>query len=277
MQTIIQWLDQQGAVIDIRDHADFEQLHLINSCNIPCEQLVLRAHELPHKGIEIALLAASDEQSVMARDWFQQRGYQVKHIWLAAQLLHVDVSCYCESGHISNYLWQPNGLLKRCLEKNWLSAPGAIVDIGCGSGRDSVFLATHGFEVVAIDYRAELLERAEQLAQTQGTRIQSLCRDIEKTSEPFADLPLADAIIVFRYLHRPLFSDMMSLIKPNGLIIYQTFMQGCEQFGRPKNPNYLLAPGELATVFRTFDILLDDVEHLEDGRPVNSFVARKQQ
>ena len=54
-------------------------------------------------------------------------------------------------------------------------------------------------------------------------------------------------------------------------------MQGCENtaIGRPRNPKFLLAPNELAEQFKGFELLLDELELLEDGRPVSAFIARK--
>jgi hypothetical protein len=79
---------------------------------------------------------------------------------------------------------------------------------------------------------------------------------------------------VARYLHRPLFPWIKRLLKPGGIIIYQTFMQGCEKFGSPRNPNFLLKPGELREIFMGAEIWLDEVEELEDGRPVAAFIAK---
>ena len=66
-----------------------------------------------------------------------------------------------------------------------------------------------------------------------------------------------------------------SLLAPGGVLLYQTFMQGSEQFGSPRNPNYLLRPHELAQTFAELAILLDEVEYLEDGRPLSAFIARR--
>jgi hypothetical protein len=65
------------------------------------------------------------------------------------------------------------------------------------------------------------------------------------------------------------------LLAPGGVLLYQTFMQGSEQFGSPRNPNYLLRPHELAQTFAGLTILLDEVEYLEDGRPLSAFIARR--
>jgi hypothetical protein len=65
------------------------------------------------------------------------------------------------------------------------------------------------------------------------------------------------------------------LIAPKGVVLYHTFMVGSQAFGSPRNPNFLLKPGELATVFSDFTVLLDEVVTLADGRPMTMFVARR--
>ena len=57
------------------------------------------------------------------------------------------------------------------LPKTHLSNQQKILDVGCGSGRDSVFFANQGFEVVAIDGSKSLIE----LAQQTDTRIDWQC------------------------------------------------------------------------------------------------------
>ncbi|MGH7332884.1 MAG: class I SAM-dependent methyltransferase [Candidatus Rokuibacteriota bacterium] len=50
--------------------------------------------------------------------------------------------------------------------------PGArVLDLGCGEGRDSVFFATCGFEVVGVDVSAAGLQKAERLAHAHGVKI----------------------------------------------------------------------------------------------------------
>ncbi|MGB1257848.1 MAG: class I SAM-dependent methyltransferase, partial [Thiolinea sp.] len=110
-------------------------------------------------------------------------------------------------------------------------------------------------------------------------KVRTLQRDLENTPDPFADFPDGsfDLICVARYLHRPLFPVIRRLLASGGVLLYQTFMQGCEQtaVGRPRNPDFLLRPGELAAEFADAEIILDQIETLDDGRPVAAFVARK--
>lgn len=56
-------------------------------------------------------------------------------------------------------------------------------------------------------------------------------------------------IVVTNYLHRPLLPRLLEALAPGGILIYETFMLGNEKYGRPSNPAFLLAPGELRSAF----------------------------
>jgi hypothetical protein len=62
---------------------------------------------------------------------------------------------------------------------------------------------------------------------------------------------------VTNYLHRPLFPHLVASLAPGGVLIYETFSQGHERFGRPSNPNFLLRKGELRRFFSQY---LEEVE-----------------
>ena len=51
--------------------------------------------------------------------------------------------------------------------------------------------------------------------------------------------------MVSNYLWRPLFPILIAALEPGGVLIYQTYALGNERFGRPRNPDHLLTPGEL--------------------------------
>ena len=53
------------------------------------------------------------------------------------------------------------------------------------------------------------------------------------------------AVVVTNYLHRPLWPHLLDAVAPGGVLIYETFAQGNETVGKPSNPAFLLAPGEL--------------------------------
>lgn len=52
-------------------------------------------------------------------------------------------------------------------------------------------------------------------------------------------------VICTNYLHRPLLPALVAAVAPGGALLYETFMEGHERFGRPNRPEFLLRSGEL--------------------------------
>ena len=122
--------------------------------------------------------------------------------------------------------------------------PGSrVLDIACGRGRHARLFAEQGCLVDAVDIDAEA---GAALAGVPGVRF--LCADLEGGPWPYAGRQF-DAIVVTRYLHRPLLPLLVEALAPGGLLIYETFMAGHERFGRPTNPDFLLRPRELLDAF----------------------------
>ena len=46
------------------------------------------------------------------------------------------------------------------------------------------------------------------------------------------------------YLHRPLFPLLFDALLPGGILLYETFMEGNERFGKPSRPEFLLMDGD---------------------------------
>lgn len=86
-----------------------------------------------------------------------------------------------------------------------------------------------------------------------------------------------DLVISIRFLRREFLSNMASLVKPRGFLLISTFVNdGRHTYKNPRSNSHRLELGELATKFRKgFEIINDEIELIEDGRPVNSFLARK--
>jgi SAM-dependent methyltransferase len=121
-----------------------------------------------------------------------------------------------------------------------LVGDGALVlDVAAGRGRHARFFASRGARVVAVDRDAEALANLEGVA-----GVQTRLADLEGAPWPFGATSF-DAIVVVHYLHRPLFGPLQDALKDDGVLLYDTFAAGNERFGRPANPAFLLAPGEL--------------------------------
>jgi SAM-dependent methyltransferase len=114
-----------------------------------------------------------------------------------------------------------------------------VLDLACGYGRHARFFAARGALVLAVDRDAAALAT---LAATPGIDIRQA--DLEGEPWPFRG-QCFDAILVSHYLHRPLFPDLRAALRPDGTLLYETFAQGNEAYGRPSNPDFLLRNGEL--------------------------------
>jgi SAM-dependent methyltransferase len=121
----------------------------------------------------------------------------------------------------------------------------AVLDIAAGSGRHARLFLEMGHAVMAIDRdMGGLLDLRDHRA------CEIIAHDLEEgTPWPFATRRFA-GIIVTNYLWRPLLAVLPDLLAPGGVLIYETFAQGNERFGRPSNPAFLLRPGELLEVVR---------------------------
>ena len=149
---------------------------------------------------------------------------------------------------------------------------GTVLDLACGSGRQSMFLLQRGHRVTACDINVSALTDIKEEA-----GLQIIAADLENDGWPFSDRQFA-AVVVVNYLHRPLFPDILATLRPGGLLLYETFAAGNESFGRPRNPDYLLKRGELLSgVFADLTILAYEDLTLSDPKPaaVQRICARK--
>ncbi len=119
---------------------------------------------------------------------------------------------------------------------------GAVLDVACGRGRHSRLLARLGFEVDAVDRDTSLFE-----AKPDSVRL--LEADLEAGPWPYPSRRF-DGIVVTNYLHRPLLPTFVDSLEPGGVLVYETFARGQERYGKPSNPAFLLAPGELLEAVR---------------------------
>lgn len=114
-----------------------------------------------------------------------------------------------------------------------------MLDLACGGGRHARLLAAHGHQVLAVDRDEAALARLQGIPGIATARL-----DLEGDQWPLAGQRFA-GIVVTNYLWRPRLGDLLALLAPGGVLIYETFMIGNEAYGKPSNPEFLLQPGEL--------------------------------
>ncbi len=116
---------------------------------------------------------------------------------------------------------------------------GRVVDVACCRGRHARYLRDSGLRVVAIDRDTRALESLRGM-----DRIEAVAADIESGPWPFPPGTF-DAVVVTNYLWRPLLPELVAALRVGGVLIYETFALGNENFGRPANPDFLLRRNEL--------------------------------
>ena len=127
---------------------------------------------------------------------------------------------------------------------------GPILDLACGRGRHSLAAAEAGNRVIAIDRNRDALASLQSLARARGLPLESVRADIENPAEIPLKPNSCGAILVFRFLYRPLAPKIEAALIPGGLLLYETFTLAQLEFGTgPRNRAHLLAPGELRTMF----------------------------
>lgn len=140
-----------------------------------------------------------------------------------------------------------------------VAAGGAVLDVAAGGGRHARYLAQRGHPVTALDRDTAALAQAPGV-----TAIQA---DLEDGSPwPLAGRKFA-GVIVTNYLHRPLFPRLADSLLPGGVLICETFALGNEAFGRPRNPDFLLRPGELLQAFAGLTVIAYEHGRIDSPHP----------
>jgi SAM-dependent methyltransferase len=155
-----------------------------------------------------------------------------------------------------------------------LAPPGPALDVACGGGRHALVIAAAGRRVEAIDRD---LERCRVLAaRARGARlpIDVACADLERSPLPVGRYAL---IVNTLYLDRDLAGALARALRPGGLLLFETFTRDQLLTGHPRNPCFVLAPGELPRLFGGLRVLAHREGAVErDGRLVHlaSLAAR---
>ncbi|MCP4490466.1 MAG: class I SAM-dependent methyltransferase [Gammaproteobacteria bacterium] len=166
------------------------------------------------------------------------------------------------------------------LLEDWLpQVPvGRALDVACGAGRNSIFMARAGFCVDAIDISHQGLDKARQNAQSQGFDINWIEHDLDQGYEVETEYNL---IVVMWYVNLPLISKLCDSLAPGGYLLCEEHLRVEQEVIGPGNPSYRVASGTLSEAVRGLDILAyqESVEPNAEGGQVASarVVARNTQ
>jgi SAM-dependent methyltransferase len=149
---------------------------------------------------------------------------------------------------------EPSPFLRRATKN---LKPGRALDLACGVGRHAIFLAERGWSVTAVDSSRVGIEVLQQRARgTPASRrltIDARLADLEK-GEFQIEAATYDLICVFYYLQRDLFPAVRAGLKPGGTIVAAIHLNDGKADAKPRNPDFLLNPGELKELFAAWEI-----------------------
>lgn len=282
-------------LIDIRPITDFVKCHIQCASHFPAllhpDGLAECMSELPppHARKNTAVLASTIQQAIAAATLLDAKGYQnVTPLTFSL----VEDTLPIETGSASRPLWQPAPLVSETLSLILEHVPKrTALDIGAGAGRDSAFLASNGFDVIAVDRDRALVTKATALAsryvknqQTKSSRSGSVTGIVRTFGANIADdthflrCNASGLLVVVRFLRHGVLDLLWHAVLPGGFVVYEHFLQGCEHFGGPVKTSQMLKPGELSQVFslaRGFTEWQHVNSNLPDGRPIVRFIARR--
>ena len=148
-----------------------------------------------------------------------------------------------------------------------ISKNGVVLDLACGSGRHSEFLAGLGYSILAVDQDAGVVQGLN------NPLITPKCLDLEQEEWLLRGKEFS-AIVVTNYLYRPHLDELPRMLQKEGVLIYETFSQGNGDFGKPSNPNFLLNQGELLAFAARHGLLVVAYEDIFVDQPKPAMVQR---
>lgn len=260
--------DRGAPVLDVRDPPAFAAGHLAGSGHLPLAELRARRGELPSRERALSVLAADSGAARAAAEALAEMGYRVVSALVASDPV-VAPRLTDRSGPAR--LWRAAPFLLEVLDA---IPAGRALDLACGAGREAVTLAERGFAVEAWDRAPEALAAARALAARCGVAIETIEADLER---PGAAPPEGryQLVVVFRFLHRPLFPAIERALAPGGHLVYETYRRGQERFGRPTHARFLLEAGELARAFPTLETLRSEEPAWPGGPVIARLHARR--
>lgn len=138
----------------------------------------------------------------------------------------------------------------------WALAPGRAIDLGCGEGRNAIWLAERGWSVTAIDFSQVAIDKAWTVASRKSRavrgRITWCCADAVTADLGGPANP--SNLILISFLHLPrvqlraVVDRSVDALAPGGAlcIVGHDIRNRAEGYGGPDDPDVLYDPDQLA-------------------------------
>ncbi len=277
-------------VLDLRTVPSFLRGHLPGAASLPLTALSEGSHLLPPVSRPLLLCGTQLEPLIdTAAQLASKRSGPVFYWHIPRKSSGTDrrvLEALChETGPARRPAWEPAPFLAEWEPE--LPHSGNFLDLACGTGRNTIFLARRAARrVFGVDILPEALEKARRLRALEQRTRPSESRsgfprfhqaDLRQAAVIRRWLPPSTYSVVtcFRFLDRDLLPQIAKSVQPGGWLIYQTFLEAQrEKRGRPKNPRFLLKPGELKDALADLECVAYEEGEDAEGDVLASFCGR---
>ncbi len=252
-------------VVDVRTLDEHAQLgHLPDSRLLPVHLMISAPAVLPDDGRPVLVYCEHGVRSAHAASLLAAAGWGLVYDLAGGMAAWRGARVFGASAVDGPAAW--------ILDNGDLVRPGMRgLDVAAGRGRHALLMAGADVAVTAIDRDPARMSRLAQLAARLGLSIDTQVCDLERGDVNLGEAQY-DLVIVTHYLHRPLMPAIVRAVAPSGVLLYETFTTAQAARGKPTNPDYLLAPGELPRLVAPLDVIRQR-EGEVDGRMVASVAA----
>ncbi len=156
----------------------------------------------------------------------------------------------CHFSQIAEHFPQPAEVLAD--NTNLLPLKGKALDLASGLGGNALLLAKLGFDTTAIDISDVALTKLMNNAVKHRLKIDSKAINVITNPIPAT---FYDVICISHFLERTICHNIKEALKPQGLLFYQTWTEEKVDKTGPSNPEFLLKPNELLSLFSDLRVI----------------------
>jgi len=176
-------------------------------------------------------------------------------------------STYLRQGRVVNFP-DPDPILFEYVPPLYEKRDYRALDVACGYGQNSIWMASQGYTTDGIDISHVALRLGHQKAMEQKLRnVNFIVADLDTHElEP----EIYDVVVVLRFIKRGLLPDLRASVRPGGRIIYQSYNTEYLNTKPNYDPEQLFRIGELVGYFADWNIV-----HNANKQSVSQIVAIK--
>jgi SAM-dependent methyltransferase len=136
--------------------------------------------------------------------------------------------------------------------------PGRVLDLACGEGQNTIWLATLGWDAAGVDYSEVAIAKARRRAESDGVLVDFACADLVDYEPPEAEYDL----VVVLYLHIPLverrgvLGRAAAAVAAGGTFLFvgHDLRNLTDGVGGPSDPTLLATPDDIAAELSGLDV-----------------------